>query len=181
MQCGSGHTGHDRCTGTTAARGTTICFVSSNHITHVRKDNCSSDGHTRLSAAVLALQKVSAAWCAVCTHCVRQPPAVTTPRAPMQAHSVKLRQHVGKCIRVRQGAVRVRAVAAPASAAQQTMAGAKGSQLQFMKYQGLGNDFILVRFDRCVSFILLSVAAWHMCRGALPCICGTRHNAARQQ
>jgi hypothetical protein len=52
--------------------------------------------------------------------------------------------------RVRRGAAarRVQAVAAPAAAAPHAAGMAKqagGKQLQFMKYQGLGNDFILVR------------------------------------
>lgn len=44
-------------------------------------------------------------------------------------------------------ALRVRAVAAPA-AAQQQLKMKDGKSITFMKYQGLGNDFILVSFYR---------------------------------
>lgn len=47
----------------------------------------------------------------------------------------------------RSAALRVRAVAAPAAAQQQVKM--NGKNITFMKYQGLGNDFILVRtYDR---------------------------------
>jgi hypothetical protein len=39
----------------------------------------------------------------------------------------------------------VRAVAAPAAAQQQQLKMRDGKSITFMKYQGLGNDFILVR------------------------------------
>jgi hypothetical protein len=66
----------------------------------------------------------------------------------------------------------VRAVAAqqPAAAAQQaTQQRSGGKQLQFMKYQGLGNDFILVRVAAVRVWPAATVPpAWQSSGGRYP-------------
>jgi hypothetical protein len=60
--------------------------------------------------------------------------------------SIPTSTRASACRRSNRGAaLRVRAVAAPAAPAQQQKM--DGKNITFMKYQGLGNDFILVRMS----------------------------------
>lgn len=70
--------------------------------------------------------------------------ALKTPQRTMQLRSSLSSGRAAARSGSRNVALRVRAVAAPAAAQQQQKMGS-GKNITFMKYQGLGNDFILVR------------------------------------